>query len=231
MDAQLAAGGIQTRALMQSFSEKLASELTASASDSEVAGFKSIACYRTGLDVAVNPEWADIEVCLVTAALRYESTMRLRLSDKALNDFIVNTTMRIAGEFEKPGSLYVLFLICISSDCAAVQFHTGLGDNDITLAKSSPSHMQPLIKAYPMTPIVLLHSSYPYTQEAGYLAAVYRNVYLDFGEVFPFVSAEGQRQIVRQVLELCPTNKIMWSSEWYSVVRTETTSVEPIIVS
>ena len=93
-----------------------------------------------------------------------------------------------------------------------MQFHTGLGDNDIFLNLSSPSHLQPLIKAYPNTKIVLLHSSYPYTQEAGYLQAVYENVFLDFGEVFPFVSPDGQREILRQVLELAPTNKIMWSS-------------------
>lgn len=64
-----------------------------------------------------------------------------------------------------------------------VQFHTGLGDNDITLTLSSPAHLQPIIKAHPEANIVLLHSSYPYTREAGYLAGVYRNVYLDFGEV------------------------------------------------
>lgn len=72
--------------------------------------------------------------------------------------------------------------------------------------------MQPVIKAYPNTKFVLLHSSYPFTQEAGYLTAVYQNVYLDFGEIFPFLSADGQRDVVKQVLELCPTNKIMWSS-------------------
>ena len=72
--------------------------------------------------------------------------------------------------------------------------------------------MQPIIKAYPKTKIVLLHSSYPFTREAGYLTAVYPNVYLDFGEIFPFLSADGQVSVVRQVLELAPTNKIMWSS-------------------
>ena len=96
----------------------------------------------------------------------------------------------------------------------AVQFHTGLGDNDITLSKSTPALMQPVIKAFPNTKIVLLHSSYPFTQEAGYLTAVYRNVFLDFGEIFPFLSADGQREVVKQVLELCPTNKVMWSSEY-----------------
>jgi predicted TIM-barrel fold metal-dependent hydrolase len=72
--------------------------------------------------------------------------------------------------------------------------------------------MQPIIKAFPETIFVLLHSSYPYTRDAGYLTSVYKNVYLDFGEIFPFISADGQRTVVHQVLELAPTNKILWSS-------------------
>lgn len=98
-----------------------------------------------------------------------------------------------------------------------VQFHTGLGDADIALSRSSPAHLQPLLAAFPDTPVVLLHSAYPFTREAGYLTAVFKNVYLDFGEVFPFVSASGQKNIVKQVLELCPTNKILWSSTLFSL--------------
>ena len=94
-----------------------------------------------------------------------------------------------------------------------VQFHTGLGDTDITLTLSSPAHMQPIIEAYPMATFVLLHGSYPYTRDAGYLASVFRNVYVDFGEVFPIVSRHGQYSVVRQLLEITPTNKIMWSSK------------------
>ena len=96
----------------------------------------------------------------------------------------------------------------------AVQFHTGLGDNDITVTRSSPSHLQPIIKAYPNTTFILLHASYPFTREAAYLTSVYKNVYLDFGEIFPILSGDGQRETIRQVLELCPTNKMMWSSEY-----------------
>ena len=60
---------------------------------------------------------------------------------------------------------------------------------------------------------MLLHASYPYMREGGYLTAVYENVYFDIGEVFPAVSRSGQVALIRQVLELAPTNKIMWSSE------------------
>jgi predicted TIM-barrel fold metal-dependent hydrolase len=94
-----------------------------------------------------------------------------------------------------------------------VQFHTGLGDADITLTRANPAHLQPLITKYPRAKFVLLHASYPYTQEAGYLTAVYKNVYLDIGEVFPLVSKRGQETLIRQALELVPTNKLMWSSE------------------
>jgi predicted TIM-barrel fold metal-dependent hydrolase len=96
---------------------------------------------------------------------------------------------------------------------SAVQFHTGLGDADITLTRSSPALLQPLIVANPRTTFVLLHASYPYMREAGYLTAMYKNVYLDIGEVFPVVSRGGQEALMQQVLELVPTNKIMWSSE------------------
>ncbi len=101
---------------------------------------------------------------------------------------------------------------------STVQFHTGLGDADIMLTRSSPALLQPLIAANPRTTFVLLHAGYPYMREAGYLTAMYKNVYLDIGEVFPVVSRGGQEASIRQVLELAPTNKVMWSSELFSVV-------------
>ncbi|KAI9068837.1 amidohydrolase 2 [Trametes sanguinea] len=196
-------GGLSPSKLLHNFMTGFEAALIAAATDSEVVGFKSIACYRTGLDVSITTSLVEdtavlheIEQLLTRMSLIYMSNHPLRLAHKHLNDFVVNVTMRIAGECGKP-----------------VQFHTGLGDNDITVTKSSPSHLQPLIKAYPNTKIVLLHSSYPFTKEAGYLTAVYENVYLDFGEIFPFLSPDGQRQVVREVLDLAPTNKIMWSTD------------------
>ncbi|KAI0698477.1 amidohydrolase-domain-containing protein [Cytidiella melzeri] len=180
------------------FRNELYDALRNAATDPDVAGFKSIACYRTGLNVGTNIMWLDVAEAYRMLHSAYKATGAgdLRLETKLINDFVVNASLQVAGECGKP-----------------VQFHTGLGDSDITLALSSPSHMQPLIKAYPNTKIVLLHSSYPYTRDAGYLTAVYPNVFLDFGEIFPFVSAEGQLAVVRQMLELCPTNKILWSTD------------------
>ncbi|KAH9976609.1 amidohydrolase-domain-containing protein [Lactifluus volemus] len=184
--------------LLTKFSEVLRARLEATAKDPDVAGFKSVVCYRTGLDVSVVPNMdAEVEAMNV-ASLRFGvgTNTPLRLADKALNDLVVRTTIEVAAEHGKP-----------------VQFHTGLGDADITLTRASPAHLQPLIAAHPQTNFVLLHASYPYMREAGYLTAMYKNVYLDIGEVFPMVSGCGQVTLIRQVLELAPTNKVMWSSD------------------
>ncbi|KAI6022100.1 amidohydrolase 2 [Pisolithus marmoratus] len=182
--------------LLVTFSHDFEARIVTCANDNEVVGFKSIACYRTGLDISTSGAKEDVENSLLEAWTQYKEAGGFRLKHKALNDHLVRIVLRTAGQYKKP-----------------VQFHTGLGDNDITLTKSSPAHMQPLIKVFPETTFVLLHSGYPYTRDAGYLTAVYNNVCLDFGQIFPRLSADGQRAVVKQILELSPTNKILWSTD------------------
>lgn len=127
-----------------------------------------------------------------------------QLRSHCLNSLLVHQTAiviaRSTSPFKKP-----------------FQFHTGLGDNDITLTKSSPSHLQDFIRHHPTVPIVLLHGGYPWTREMGYLATHYANVYADIGEIFPIVSRHGQEAVLRQILELCPWTKILWSTDghWF----------------
>ena len=93
-----------------------------------------------------------------------------------------------------------------------IQFHTGFGDPDQDLAKGNPAFLRPLFidKKYRGAKIVLLHASYPYARTLGYLAAMYPNVYADFGLAIPFVTSEA-RQILREVLGLAPASKVMYS--------------------
>jgi predicted TIM-barrel fold metal-dependent hydrolase len=192
-----------------SFFDRLESSLTSSARDPEVVSFKSIICYRGGLnirprsDIGISDsgefathDYSFVMDSFLEAFSQFKNQGSLRLAHGAINEWIVHWALRVAGESDIP-----------------VQFHTGLGDNDISLVHASPSFMQRLIKDYPRTTFVLLHAAYPFTKEAGYLCSAYPNVVLDFGEVFPMVSGSGQRTIVRQVLELCPTNKILWSTD------------------
>ncbi|KAF8630774.1 hypothetical protein AX14_010974 [Amanita brunnescens Koide BX004] len=126
----------------------------------------------------------------------YRQSRSVRLQHKPLNDYVLRLALEICRYNGKP-----------------IQFHTGFGDNDIALTLASPALLQPLIKAYPEVKFVLLHTSYPFTREAGYLTSVYSNVFLDIGLVFPLISGQGQRNILSQVFELSPTNKIMFSTD------------------
>lgn len=135
--------------------------------DPEVVGFKSVICYRTGLDIPAVPDLALARASLeemVSGKRGDAAAPAARVQHPGLNDLLVHRAAGLISEMpartKKP-----------------LQFHTGLGDNDITLAKSSPSHMQDFIRAYPSVPMVLLHASYPFTRELGYLATVYANVY------------------------------------------------------
>ncbi|EKJ75270.1 hypothetical protein FPSE_04527 [Fusarium pseudograminearum CS3096] len=186
--------------------------------DPEIVGFKSVICYRTGLAVT---QVTDLEIIMQKFQLifdeRKEDGAQIfeRLDHEPLNDYFLHILAGLIqnseDEHKKP-----------------IQFHTGLGDNDITLSKSSPAHLQEFIKTYPDVPIVLLHASYPFTRELGYLATVYANVYADIGEVFPFISREGQEGVVRQILELCPTSKILWSTDGHFFPETYIVAVDQL---
>jgi predicted TIM-barrel fold metal-dependent hydrolase len=109
-----------------------------------------------------------------------------------------------------------------SRDGVPVQFHTGFGDPDLDLRLANPLHLRPLFEhsAFRRAPIVLLHASYPFTREAGYLAAVYPNAYLDFGLAIPYLSQAGMRFAVRAALELAPLSKLMFSTDAHLIPET-----------
>jgi predicted TIM-barrel fold metal-dependent hydrolase len=161
---------------------------------------KSIAAYRTGLDIQKTPrDFAEHRFY----ALKHECRDQpLRLADRPLIDFLVTQALEIAAKHGIP-----------------VQFHTGFGDPDLNLQLVNPLNMRSVFEdpRFRRAPIVLLHASYPYVQEAGYLASVYPQVYLDFGLAVPFLSVAGMRRVVQQLLELAPTSKLMYSSDAHNI--------------
>lgn len=180
--------------------------------DVHTVAFKSVCCYRTGLDVKIQSEM-DVASAGQDAFMDYladvAQTNSFRISHKGLNDCLVISTCRLLAEgYHQTGVAKPL------------QFHTGLGDNDISLLRSNPACLQPLIAAFPTVTFILLHSSYPYTREAGYLATVYKNAYLDLGEVFPMVGRDGQLSILREAMELTPMSKLLWSTDGHHFAET-----------
>ncbi|KAK4497259.1 hypothetical protein PRZ48_011709 [Zasmidium cellare] len=179
--------------------------IAASLEDSEVVGLKSVICYRSGLDIIVGKD-ADVAEAGLRSFRRHflpsAVQEQFRVESKGMCDALVISACKLIDAARKATGI-----------AKPIQFHTGLGDNDISLLQSDPACMQPLMKHFPTVPIVLLHSSYPFTREAGYLATVHKNVYLDIGLVFPMVSRDGQEKVVRQALEITPTSKILWSTD------------------
>jgi predicted TIM-barrel fold metal-dependent hydrolase len=161
-----------------------------------VVALKSIAAYRTGL--AVEPVSREAAAAQFAAWQRSAGAGARRLADKALVDFLLVQGLELAARHRLP-----------------VQFHTGFGDPDLDLRLANPLHLRPLLEdpRYRAAPVVLLHASYPYTREAGYLAAVYPHVYLDFGLAVPLLSVAGMRAVLGTLLELAPTTKVLYSSD------------------
>lgn len=93
----------------KTFSEKLRERLEASAKDSNVAGFKSVVCYRTGLEVSTVSDRSAENSALFDIFNHFQSNVPLRLAKKPLNDLVVRMTLEIAAEYNKPGMIPFFF--------------------------------------------------------------------------------------------------------------------------
>lgn len=161
---------------------------------------KSIAAYRTGLNIQpATRDAAETVFSQLKATARREG--KVRLAHKPLNDYLVLTALDIAERQALP-----------------IQFHTGFGDNDLDMLLANPFHMRYLFECghYKQVQFVLLHASYPYVRELGYLAAIYPNVWMDVGLAIPHISSEIPA-VWRQALGLTPTSKILFSTDAYSI--------------
>lgn len=201
-----------TEAFFIRFNGEFRNQIRALSNNANVRGFKSVVCYRSGLNVglesrkALRPQQSLTESGLLTAFHEFlQQAVRnnnYKIEKKAFNDYLVVAVCDVLEQRARS-----------EGETTPFQFHTGLGDSDIDLVTANPAYMQPLIEAFPNVDFVLLHSAYPYTREAGYLASTYQNAWLDIGEVFPMLSRDGQESVLKQALELTPTSKILWSTD------------------
>ncbi|HEX2742486.1 MAG TPA: amidohydrolase family protein [Rubrobacter sp.] len=161
---------------------------------------KSIAAYRTGLDIR---EWSpeDAEGAF-REYRRAAGDGRTRLVHKPLLDTLLHVAFAQAARQEVP-----------------VQFHVGYGDADTDLLLGNPLYLRPVLGRpdYRSMPVVLLHECYPYTRQGGYLAAVYENVYLDLSYGIPLLGYGEMLSFTRQALGVAPTSKLMYSSDGIGV--------------
>lgn len=96
--------------IVQIFEEKLSKSLTQSALEPDVVGFKSIVCYRTGMDVSLKAtDSFDKDVAIKALYKMYrENQGRIRMAHKAVNDEVVRIALDVAGRYKIPGNTKIL---------------------------------------------------------------------------------------------------------------------------
>jgi uncharacterized protein len=197
----VAAGGTTPAGFPDAFRAALAARVSpAGHDDVPVAGFKSIAAYRTGLGLGGNRP-ADTEV--VAAAGRWlagysagSGAQVPRLADEILHRF---------------------FVWCGADIGLPIQFHVGYGDRDIDLHKCNPLLLTDLLRALEPAgvPVMLLHN-YPYHREAGYLAQVFPHVYVDLGLATHNTGSRAPA-VLAEALEMVPLRKFLFSSDAFGL--------------
>jgi predicted TIM-barrel fold metal-dependent hydrolase len=161
-----------------------------------VAAFKSIAAYRTGLEIG-QPTPAEVEQALASVRRALVPGRPPRLAAKPLVDAMLWAVLPVAAATRTP-----------------VQFHTGFGDPDLDLRLANPLHLRPLFEAESLRglDVVCLHA-YPFVREAGYLASVYPGAWVDLGLTVPYASVHAMRTALHEALHLAPVTKVLLSTD------------------
>lgn len=157
-------------------------------------GVKSIAAYRSGLDLAgERPTDADVRA----AADRWLRAGG-QLADEVLHRFLIWCGIDLG---------------------LPVQFHTGYGDADLDLHRADPSLLTNLLRATESSgvPIMLLHT-YPFHRNAGYLAQVFPHVFVDVGLATHMVGHRAPA-VIAELLELAPFGKALYSSDAFGLAE------------
>lgn len=163
-----------------------------------VAGLKTIAAYRGGLELS-DP---DRESAQVSFLKKVESVShgKVRLSGEAYHHYLLRKVFGLAKELDLP-----------------VQVHCGFGDRDLDLEKSNPICLTNVIKEekFSDTKFVLLHC-YPFIKEASYLASLFKNVFIDLS-LAPIMVSSRIKEIYLDCLALAPVNKILAGTDGHTV--------------
>jgi uncharacterized protein len=163
----------------------------------DAVGLKSIAAYRTGLALPAERP-GDAEVAAAAGRWLAAPGTGPRLADVTLQAFLVWCGVDLG---------------------LPIQFHVGYGDTDVDLHRCDPLLLTGLLRAIEPTgtPIMLLHN-YPFHRQAGYLAQVFPNVFIDVGLA---VHNLGHRApaLIAETLELAPFGKFLFSSDAFGLAE------------
>ncbi|HET6320057.1 MAG TPA: amidohydrolase family protein [Chloroflexota bacterium] len=158
----------------------------------DMVALKSIVAYRSGLAIE-KPD----------AAAAARGVEPGRLIHKPLLDYLFHVAAQFANDNALP-----------------LHVHSGFGDRDLDLRLANPLHLRPLLESGVIgtkTPLVLLHTSYPYVREAAYLASVYPNVYVDLSQASPLLAGPALTRAFEELLGLAPVTRLLYGSDAWGI--------------
>lgn len=162
-------------------------------------GFKTIVAYRTGLHIEATATVAAAEVSLTR-----DRDLPVRRRAKPLRDLVVRTMLERSADLERP-----------------VQFHTGFGDAEISLADANPLLLDDLLTspAGRAATVVLIHGAHPFEEELAHLATVRPNVYAELSLSNLFAPLGTAERLLRLV-DLAPRHKLLAGSDGHGPPET-----------
>ncbi len=161
-------------------------------------GFKTVLAYRTGLAVNVDATLGKAEREL---AADRDAGVPVRRSGKALRDLLFLHVLGRCADADRP-----------------LQVHTGFGDSEIRLAESDPLLLEEALRtpAGSSASVVLIHGSFPWHEQAAYLASVRPRVWTEFSLCNLFSPATTADRLLR-VLDIAPTGRITVGSDGHGL--------------
>ena len=170
--------------------------------------FKAVIAYRTGLDIR---KVSEAEAKRDFDA-RAERTEWFGPYVKQVRDFLMRRALIRSIDLKAP-----------------VLIHTGLGDTDIVASACNPALLSRLLLDEEVLParVVLVHGGWPYTEEAGWLANVIPNVYLELSaDQPPFMQPSVSAHRYTKLLRMVPIPKLVYGSDgqhypepyWYNAI-------------
>ena len=172
-------------------------EFLSTAADNAVAGFKTVLAYRTGL--AVDPD-----ATLAAADRSLDPAIPVRRRGKAMRDLVFRHMLAVTADLGLP-----------------IQIHTGYGDSEIRLAESNPLLLDEVLR----TPegeaatVVLIHGSFPWHDQAAYLASVKPNLYVEMS-LSPIFSPVTTADRLLRLLDTAPAGRLLAGTDGHGQPET-----------
>jgi predicted TIM-barrel fold metal-dependent hydrolase len=167
-------------------------ERVGAAMERGAVALKSIAAHRGGLWLFTESSQADRRRAFTNLDKTAQAT---RFDDAVLLPFLVRRAAELAATRQVP-----------------LQFHTGIGDEDVYLPHADPALLWPMLRD-PRTedcPVVLC-GCYPYVGAAAHLAGTYPQVHMDLSPAVALAEPIAAR-LVSEALGLCPPGKLLAGS-------------------